>query len=77
MVTAQYLTEKFVEPLREQLREEGRVEGREEGREEAHSKWADWYRRKTEADEKGVPFDEPPPAPLNGRDDNSHRSISD
>ncbi len=74
MVTAKYLTEKLIVPMRERLRDEGRKEGREEGIEvgievgegRANRKWVDWYLSKTEADEKGIPFDEPPPAPLNG-----------
>ena len=65
MVTARYLTEKFVEPLREKLREEGR--------DEANRKWADWNNRRIKAADEGVPFDEPPPAPPNGRDVNGHR----
>ena len=28
---------------------------------EAHQAWADWNRRRMEADEGGAPFDEPPP----------------
>ena len=31
MVTARYLTEKFLEPLREKIRTEGKAEGIEEG----------------------------------------------
>ena len=69
MVTARYLTDKFVEPLREKLREEGR----DEGRNEANRKWADWNNRRIKAEDEGVPFDEPPPTPPNGRDVNGHR----
>ena len=28
---------------------------------EAHQAWAGWNRRRMEADERGAPFDEPPP----------------
>ena len=48
-----------------QSRAEGRVEGEERGRAAAHQDWEAWYRRLQEANAKGVPFDEPPPA-LNG-----------
>ena len=58
MVTAKYLTEKLIVPMRERLRDEGRKEGREE----MNREWVDWYRSKMEADEKGIPFDEPPPS---------------
>ena len=67
MVTARYLGNKFVRPLIEQYRREGR--------EEAYREWEDWNNRRMEAEEEGVPFDEPPPP--NGRDSNGHRSISD
>ncbi len=80
MVTAQYLTEKILEPLRERLREEGREQGIAEGRAEIMDmvrKWEDWNNRRMKAKDEGIPFDEPPPASLNGRDDNGHRSISD
>ncbi len=93
MVTARYLTEKFVEPLREKHREEGREEGRkvgrEVGREEgitegiekgkdiSYREWADWNNRRIKAADEGVPFDELPPTPPNGRNHNGHRSISD
>ena len=42
-------------------REEGRTEGREEGRTEAYRQWEEWLQRKTEAESKGLTFDEPPP----------------
>ena len=63
MVTARYLTDKFVEPLREQLREEGETR--------ANRKWETWNRNRIEAERKGIPFDEPPPSshpetPTNG-----------
>ena len=56
MVTARFLTEKFLEPLRERLREEGREEGRKEVR-----RWAAWNQRREAAEKEGEPFDEPPP----------------
>ncbi len=63
----------FIEPIRERHRRqgrrqgraegrtEGRAEGRVEGRVETHRDWDAWYRRLLEAQEKGEPFDEPPP----------------
>ncbi len=65
MVTARYLTEKFIEPLRDQYRKEGR--------EEANRKWSDWNNRRMKAEDEGIPFDEPPPASPNWRNDNGHR----
>ena len=69
MVTARYLGNKFVRPLIEQYREEGEAR--------ANRKWVDWNNRRMKAEDEGIPFDEPPPAPHNGRNDNGHRSISD
>ena len=70
MVLADYFTKKWLNPLKEQLREEGREQGREEGREQGreeaaaqvNAQWRDWLRRRTEAEAKGEPFDEPPPS---------------
>ena len=70
-----YLRDK-IERQRERLREEGREQGlekgreqgielgREEGRQELKAlaaEVADWNRRRLEAEERGEPFDEPPP----------------
>lgn len=67
VVTARYLTDKFITPMRERIRAEGRAE--------ANSKWETWNRNRIEAEKKGVPFDEPPPSshsetPTNGRNAN-------
>ena len=74
MVTARYLTNKFVKPLIERHKSEGRVEGmtvgrkegmtagREEGEADANRRWTEWNSRRVEAERAGVPFDEPPPA---------------
>ena len=43
-------------------RVEGRVEGRAEGRTEERLLWTEWNQRRIEANEAGVPFNEPPPA---------------
>ena len=65
MVLADYITKKWLNPLKEQLREEGREQGREEGREQAAAKlnaqWRDWIERRDAAAANGEPFDEPPP----------------
>ena len=39
----------------------GRAEGRREGRAEANQAWQSWLERKTTAESKGLPFDEPRP----------------
>ena len=57
VVTARYLTNKWVKPLQDKLREEGRQEGRQEERQF----WVDRERRRKEAEAKGIPFDEPYP----------------
>ena len=53
VVTKRYLDNKFVEPIRKQLRKDGR--------EEERRLWMDWNRRRGEAEQKGEPFNEPPP----------------
>ncbi len=69
MVTARYLTNKFVTPLIEKRRAEGRVEGRAEGRVEGRAEMRaemleavrQWNERRLAAEAKGEPFDEPLP----------------
>lgn len=39
----------------------GEARGRVRGRSESMYEAADWYRRKTNAEARGEPFDEPPP----------------
>lgn len=53
MVLYNYAMERWVKPLAEKRREEGRAE--------ANRQWQAWLQRKTEAESKGLPFDEPPP----------------
>ena len=88
VVTARFLTEKFIEPMRRKRREEeergleiaramGMKEGLEQGLErgleqgltEGHAEerrmWVEWNQRRLDAEAKGVPFDEPPPASWN------------
>ena len=74
MVVADYFTKRWLNPLKEQLRQEGRAEGRAEGhaegraegqvegRAETNAEWEAWNARRMEAEEKGEPFDEPPPS---------------
>ena len=54
MVAADYFTKKWLNPLKEQLRQEGRAE--------TNAKWEAWNARRMAAEEKGEPFDEPPPS---------------
>lgn len=42
---------------------EGKAEGRAEGVAERDRQWAAWNNRRTEAEAKGEPFNEPPPQP--------------
>ena len=58
MITANYIRQRFLEPLKERQRAEGRVEGREE----MEAAWLSWLERKSEAEDSGIPFDEPPPS---------------
>ena len=55
----------FMDERRKRI-ERARAEAREEALEEAYAKWADWNRRREEAERRGERFDEPPPS-LNGR----------
>ncbi len=56
-----------IEQATKQGREQGIEQGREQGRSEAHRAWSDWNTRRQEAEAKGLPFNEPPPAnPENG-----------
>ena len=45
--------------------EKGIQEGRAEGRQEQQERWLQWLDRQRQAEENGLPFNEPPPA-LNG-----------
>ncbi len=70
MITAEYFRNKFVKPVIERHRAEGKVEGKAEGKTEGkaegktemYRRWAEWNSRRLQAESKGVPFDEPPPA---------------
>ena len=52
----------FYQLLEQQIYERGLEQGITKGRDEVYRAWyADWERRRQEAAEKGVPFNEPPP----------------
>ena len=55
------LTRWLREKVEEEQRAKARAEGKAQGVSEANRRWADWYRRLKEAQEKNEPFDEPPP----------------
>ena len=53
VITARYLSDKFLKPLHEKLRQEGRLEERRQ--------WDAWNQRRLEAEQNGQPFREPSP----------------
>ena len=73
VVTARYLTNKWVKPLQDKFRQEGHKEGHKKGLEEGieigvemgvtgeRQYWLDRERRRLEAEAQGIPFDEPLP----------------
>ena len=71
MVIGEYFRDKYVVPLQEKRRaEEARRKAEQErlidkavvtGISEAHQAWADWNRRRMEAEASGLTFDEAPP----------------
>ncbi len=64
MVVADYITIRWLNPLKERLRAEGRAEGQAE--------WIAWNERRMEAEAKGEPFSEPPPKlPAEPKQDNN------
>ena len=64
LLPADYLRQKFIEPLKERQKEEGRAEGRAEMREQ----FLNWLRRREKAELEGREFNEPMPgAEKNGR----------
>ncbi len=58
MVTKRWLEEKWLNPWLERRKAEGRAIGQAEER----LRWSEWNRRRVEAEARGAPFDEPPPA---------------
>ena len=65
MVFGTWYRQRTRERARSEGREIGREEGREEGRSEQQERWMQWLDRQRQAEENGLPFDEPPPS-LNG-----------
>ena len=78
MVTARYLTDKFLDPWREKIKAEvkaeveaevkaegiemGKAQGLEAGLAQKQREWEIWLREKEDATERGEPFDDPPPS---------------
>ena len=61
MVVADYITQRWLNPLKERLREEGRAEGQAQGQAATQAAWEAWNERRMTAEANGQPFDEPPP----------------
>lgn len=69
LLPADYLRQKFIEPLKERQKQEGRdegraeghAEGRAEGRAEMRSEIEAWLRDKEQAEREGIEFNEPMP----------------
>ena len=61
MVVADYITERWLNPLKKRLREEARAEGRAQGEARTQAAWEAWNERRMAAEASGEPFDEPPP----------------
>ena len=72
MVVADYITERWLNPLKErrrreaeqrqeQARAEGEAQGRAEGEAQNQAAWESWNERRIAAEARGEPFDEAPP----------------
>lgn len=61
VVTARYLTNKWVKPLQEKFRKQGVAEGIEQGVAKERRYWIEREHRRKEAEAQGIPFDEPYP----------------
>ena len=61
MVVADYITQRWLNPLKRRLREEGRAE--------SQAAWEAWNARRMAAEASGESFDEPPPGtvPVNSK----------
>ena len=57
MVVADYITSRWLNPLKKRIREEGRAEGEAD----TQAAWEAWNERRMAAEAAGEPFDEPPP----------------
>ena len=62
MVTAMWIRQKFLEPLKERQRAEGRAQGRAE----LIAQINEWEKRRRDAEKRGETFDEAPPYLENG-----------
>ena len=61
MVVADYITQRWLNPLKKRLREEAIAEGHAEGQAQTQAAWEAWNERRMTAEAAGEPFDEPPP----------------
>ena len=65
VVLADYITERWLNPLKERNRAkahaQGRAEGRVEGEAQNQAAWLAWNERRLAAEANGEDFDEPPP----------------
>ena len=61
MVVADYITQRWLNPLKKRLREEAIAEGRAQGEAQNQAAWEAWNERRLAAEASGEPFDEPPP----------------
>ena len=48
--------------FRKQERAKGHAEGHAQGQAERDAEWEDWFRQFMDSQEKGIPFDDPPPS---------------
>lgn len=63
MVVADYITERWLNPLKERNRAKAHAQGRAEGEAQNQATWVAWNERRLAAEASGEPFDEPPPQP--------------
>ena len=61
MVVADYITQRWLNPLKKRLREEAIAEGHAEGQAQTQAAWEAWNERRMTAEAAGELFDEPPP----------------
>ena len=68
MVVADYITQRWLNPLKERRRreaeqrnEQARAEGRAQGQAATQAAWEAWNERRIAAEASGPPFDAPPP----------------
>ena len=64
MVTKRWLEEKWLNPWIERQKANDYAKNFAKGRAEERRRWTEWNQRRIEANEAGVPFNEPPPAAL-------------